>query len=368
MLDYQGGAQEIVVPDAIREIAPKGLTNVNAQKIVLPKQLDKIWEYGVSGCKNLKEINVPGNVSDIAYHAFSECTALESAVINEGTENIGHHAFAGCSALKTLTIKEGLKQIEDHAFVNDRNLTEATIPKSVVSIGEKAFGYYSSFYTGNAVVKNNPLLTMRCYPDSKAHQYAVENALSVTLLDENGQEIKKPSQNTGDNGNAPVKTGELHTVKDYAYEIISANTVAFAGLAKKDSKSVKIPDKVTIEGKEFKVTEVKDQAFQKTDIKSVTMPSGIQSIGTKAFYSCKKLKKITIPASVSEIGSQAFGNCKKLKNITVKTTMLTKKSIGKKAFKGISEKAAIKVPKQKLKAYQKLFQSKGAGTKVKFKK
>lgn len=368
LLDYQGGAQEIVVPDAIREIAPKGLTNVNAQKIVLPKQLVKIWEYGVSGCKNLKEINIPGNVSDIAYHAFSECTALESAVINEGTENIGHHAFAGCSALKTLTIKEGLKQIEDHAFVNDRNLTEATIPKSVVSIGEKAFGYYSSFYTGNAVVKNNPLLTMRCYPDSKAHQYAVENALSVTLLDENGQEIKKPSQNTGDNGNAPVKTGELHTVKDYAYEIISANTVAFAGLAKKDSKSVKIPDKVTIEGKEFKVTEVKDQAFQKTDIKSVTMPSGIQSIGTKAFYSCKKLKKITIPASVSEIGSQAFGNCKKLKNITVKTTMLTKKSIGKKAFKGISEKAAIKVPKQKLKAYQKLFKSKGAGTKVKFKK
>lgn len=172
MLDYQGEAQEIVLPDTVCEIAPKGLTNVNAQKHVFPKQLDKILECGVSGCKNLKEIDVPGSVSDIAYRAISECTALEKAVINEGTENIGHHAFAGCSALKNLTLKEGLKKIEDNAFVNDRNLINVTVPKSVTSIGDKAFGYYSSFYTGNAVVKNNPPLTIRCYPDSKAHQYA----------------------------------------------------------------------------------------------------------------------------------------------------------------------------------------------------
>ena len=371
LLDYQGEEQEIVLPDTVREIAPKGLANVNAQKLALPKRLDKIWEYGVSECKNLKEIDVPGSVSDIAYHAFSECTALEKAVINEGTEKIGHNAFAGCSALKNLTIKEGLKKIEDNAFINDRNLTNVTVPKSVTAIGDKAFGYYSSFYTGNAVVKNNPPLAIRCYPDSKAHQYAAENTLPFTLLGENGQEIKDPNQNNGGSGgggSAQLKVGESYTVRDGTYEIISNKTVAFTGLARKNSKNIEIPDKVTIKGMQFEVTAVGNQAFEKTNIKSVTMPSGIQSIGTKAFYNCKKLKKITISASVSIIGSQAFGNCRKLKNITVKTTKLTAKNVGKKAFKGISAKAVIKAPKQKLKLYKKIFKSKGAGNKVKFKK
>ena len=97
------------------------------------------------------------------------------------------------------------------------------------------------------------------------------------------------------------------------------------------------------------------------------MSSNIQSIGTKAFYNCKKLKKITIPSGVSKIGNQAFGNCRKLKNITLKTTKLTKKNVGKKAFKGIHKKAVVKAPKKKLMAYRKLFQSKGAGGKVRYK-
>lgn len=191
------------------------------------------------------------------------------------------------------------------------------------------------------------------------------------LLDENGQEIENPNQNNGGSegsGSAQLKTGTSHPVNNGTYEIISNKTVAFTGLIKKDSKNFEIPDKVTIKGVQFEVTAVGDQAFAKANIKSVTMPSGIQSIGTKAFYNCKKLKKITIPASVGKIGSQAFGNCKKLKNITVKTTKLTTQNVGKKAFKGISAKAVIKAPKQKLKLYKKIFKSKGAGNKVKFKK
>ena len=98
------------------------------------------------------------------------------------------------------------------------------------------------------------------------------------------------------------------------------------------------------------------------------MPSGIQKIGTKAFYACKNLKKITIPAGVRKIGSQSFGNCKNLKNITIKTTKLTAKQVGKKAFQGIQKKAVIKVPKSKFASYKKLLQKKGAGKKVTYKK
>mgnify|MGYP000596236161 CR=1 FL=1 len=93
----------------------------------------------------------------------------------------------------------------------------------------------------------------------------------------------------------------------------------------------------------------------------------VTSIAAKAFANNKKLTKIVIPASVRSIGKQAFSGCKNLKSITIKTTYLTKKSVGAKAFKGIHAKAAIKVPKKQKKAYTSLFKAKGVGKKVKIK-
>ena len=73
----------------------------------------------------------------------------------------------------------------------------------------------------------------------------------------------------------------------------------------------------------------------------------------------KKLKKVVIPSTVRKIGKQAFVNCKKLKNIVIKTKKLKNNSIGKKAFKGISAKAVIKVPKAKQVVYRKILKKKG---------
>ena len=59
---------------------------------------------------------------------------------------------------------------------------------------------------------------------------------------------------------------------------------------------------------------------------------------------------------------------KKLNKITIKTTKLTSKNVGNKAFKGISAKATIKVPKSKLASYKKLLKVKGVSSKAKIKK
>ena len=64
---------------------------------------------------------------------------------------------------------------------------------------------------------------------------------------------------------------------------------------------------------------------------------------------------------------QAFAGCKNLKSIIIRTPYLTKKSVGAKAFKGISSKAVIKVPKKQLKAYKKLLKTKGVAKSVKIK-
>ena len=130
------------------------------------------------------------------------------------------------------------------------------------------------------------------------------------------------------------------------YKVTTSNTVQYVKASSKKAKTVKVPSTITVNGVKCQVT----------------------SIAPKAMKGNKKLKKVIIPSSIRTIGAQAFAGCKNLKNITIQTPYLTKKSVGAKAFKGISNKAVIKVPKKQLKAYQKLLKTKGVGKKVKIKK
>ena len=118
-------------------------------------------------------------------------------------------------------------------------------------------------------------------------------------------------------------------------------TVAYLKPKKGVKGTVKIPDSVTVNHVTYKVTE----------------------IAANAFKNQKKIRKVLIPSGVSRIGKKAFCGCKKLKNITIKTTKLTKKRVGSKAFSGIHAKAVIKVPKKKLSAYRKMLKARGAAKK-----
>ena len=106
--------------------------------------------------------------------------------------------------------------------------------------------------------------------------------------------------------------------------------------------TVKIPDKVTINGVSYKVTSVAANAFKNND----------------------KVKKVVLNNNITSIGNNAFSGCKNLKTITITSKNLTSKSISKNAFKGISGKVVIKVPKGMKKKYKKLFRSKGLSKKV----
>ena len=73
----------------------------------------------------------------------------------------------------------------------------------------------------------------------------------------------------------------------------------------------------------------------------------------------KKLESATIGRNVKKIHKGVFLECKSLKKIRILTTKLKRGTIGIKAFEGISPKAVIRVPKEKLKLYMTLLQQKG---------
>ena len=60
-----------------------------------------------------------------------------------------------------------------------------------------------------------------------------------------------------------------------------------------------------------------DTRWGGNDIKSVSLPDGLTSIGSSAFYGCTSLTSVTIPDSVTSIGDYAFYECTSLTAINV---------------------------------------------------
>ena len=90
--------------------------------------------------------------------------------------------------------------------------------------------------------------------------------------------------------------------------------------------------------------------------------------GYTGYYKGKRVSVMGTGMGCPSIGIYSyelihFYGCKNLKNITIKTTKLTKKRVGSKAFSGIHAKAVIKVPKKKLSAYRKMLKARGAAKK-----
>ena len=137
-----------------------------------------------------------------------------------------------------------------------------------------------------------------------------------------------------------LSKGDTFTSGKYKYKVTGSSTVAFAGIKNTSTTKVTIPKTVTFGGVTFKVTSIADNALKgKTKVTSVTIGTNVTKIGKNAFYGCKGLKAISIQTE-------------KLK------------SVGNKAFKGISSTATIKVPTSKYSSYKKMFDGKGLGKKV----
>lgn len=145
---------------------------------------------------------------------------------------------------------------------------------------------------------------------------------------------------------ATAQTNEAKIVVTEKASVQTPNvqTLAKGALIVKGSitLSVSDPEKKTVVVKKV----------NKKNIKKVTIPATVTKdgvvykvvgIGNKAFKGCKKLRKVTIGANVVSIGKQAFAGDANLKTITFKGK--TMPTFGKNAFKGISTKAKVTLPK-----------------------
>ena len=73
-------------------------------------------------------------------------------------------------------------------------------------------------------------------------------------------------------------------------------------------------------------------AFYKTNIKSINLPEGLESIGEAAFMNSAELELAELPSTLKHLGKQAFFGCT---NITISTLPDSIETLGKKVFGGV---------------------------------
>ena len=82
--------------------------------------------------------------------------------------------------------------------------------------------------------------------------------------------------------------------------------------------ALRIPSEVSHENKRYRVLRIEDRALANlSDVESIVVEDGVETIGNYAFEHCINLKSINLPASLMGIGEGVFGSCYSLRTIVV---------------------------------------------------
>lgn len=108
------------------------------------------------------------------------------------------------------------------------------------------------------------------------------------------------------------------TNDNFEYRVIAKGEVE-VGIKDRDriGLTLDIPSCVWHEGTNYTVTAIMNSSMQSLNITSLTIPSTIKTIGSMAFWYCKKLTTISIPAMTTQIDPTAFSSCSSLSNVKV---------------------------------------------------
>jgi len=287
-----------------------------------------------------------------------------------------------------LTKKITVTRICDHKQTQIRGTVAATCSKEGYSGDAYCTDCATKVKSGNTIAK-------------KTHIYDTGKIIKAATCKDAGVKtytcsVCKATKTEAIPALGAPKKGTKATVNKSVYKVtkssLTSGTVTYVSSENKKATSITIPAAVKIDGVTFKVTAIEKNAFKGNKkiktitigknvtkigdnafykciaLTKVTIPSKVTTIGKSAFYGCNKLKTVTIGKNVSNIGAKAFYGCSKLTTLTIKSTKLTAKKIGSKAFTNTSKSMKVNVPKKKFKAYKSMLINKGVNKKAKFKK
>ena len=258
-------------------------------------------------------------VTKIHFCAFSYCD-ITSVSIPEGITDINAYAFADCNSLSSIQLPESLERIEREAL-RGTAITSLTIPANVSFIEDTYEGMSENLVGLTENLESIVVDSRNNYYDSRNNCNAIIETATNRLI--------SGCQNT-------MIPEDVESIEGYAFWGCSYLT------------SISIPKKVKSIG---------DLAFSWcTSLKSVILSEGLESIGTYAF-SHSDIKEITIPSTVTSLGSGIVSNCANLETITsciVRPTDIDDKVFGADlGHEPVYDKVILYVPDGSISFYKK---------------
>ena len=380
----------VVIPDGVTSIGSRAFSSTKISSIEIPSTVTSIGDNAFSSCSQLTNINFEQNsqLKSIGNYAYSYCDKLGYVEIPGNVSSIGVNILYSSDNLRNIKCYAlNVPETDVNAF-NNSVLRNISVPSSsleayktvspwksynIVGIGGVGDTYienngdYSLQYTITSVdpaecsveclvaPTTNTSITLPSYVDIEGESY------SVTSIENSGFSscskltgINIPNSVTSIGASAFYYCSSLSNVAFGAKsQLLSIGENAFISCT--SLTSITIPKSVTsIEVSAFEsctgLTNISVNAnntvydsrnncnaiIEKETNKLIigcsnsTIPSGVVSIGDKAFYSTK-ISSVSIPNTVKSIGNSAFESCSSLVSLTFDAnTQLT--SIGDKAF------------------------------------
>ena len=261
-----------------------------------------ITAYALSGGSNLVGVTIPQSVNTIERNAFGSHYGLESISVAAG--NTVYDSRGGCNAIieratntlivgcNTTVIPTTVKAIGYDAFYGSR-ITEVSLPDAVDSLASYAFNNCSqliSLTVGRGLRKIDPYAFSDC---SKLSNIVVSSANPYFDSRNNCNAIVETATNTlRVAGQATVIPSTVKAIGERAYYSLLSGVLTFT-----------IPNQIESLGQ---------QAFEyNSDLRSLTIGSGMKSIDKYAFYGCNNLAVIhALMETPFEINENVFYSTK----------------------------------------------------------
>ncbi len=352
------GAGEYTVPDGTVQIGDAAFEGLGLTAVRLPETLEDIGGSAFRYCDRLSGVSVPAGTVSIGADAFSDCAVLETVSLPEGLASIGDRAFYRCAALSEINLPDSLFSIGASAFQGCDSLVYLTIPEGVGLIGEQAFykcpvltlrivlGSYTEEYlktnpgkfvyqpTGNMAWLGEPVTEIPGAAPAEGARTVSSNGFSYILLEDGTAEITDYHKSDPDLSIPSELDGiTVTTIADKALEksalletVTIPDTVLRVGVNPfsycEHLKDIIVsPDHPTLVSMNSVLYSKPDKRLVSVPIQfrkgTCSVPEGIRTIGSYAFYYTVGVKKVEIPGTVTSIEEKAFSCTRYLTDITI---------------------------------------------------
>jgi Leucine-rich repeat (LRR) protein len=272
---------------------------------------------GLSDNTTLKEVVLPDGLKTIGNSAFAMCKALNKLDVPSTVTMLGSWILEG-SSLLSFTIPEGLTTLSESTFYGS-NITEIRIPTTITEIPNYCFsrcGNLERIYLHDGIISMGKSAFIECFSLERftipkgvtvlsQDLFASCRGLREVYLHEN---ITKMESSVFEN----CKSLTFCSLSGAGQNILPNN------LTEIGTKCFYSTPLKQMNMRSTKITAIPEYAFYTCEnLKEITLPSGLQTIGTYALSGCP-FTYIELPATLTHIDNYAFLSCNDLYSVTCK--------------------------------------------------